>query len=554
MYDIIIFGGGLSGLTLAHELIKKKFKILIIEKDNELGGMARSNRNKNLYPSEHSWRGYGPFYKNTFQLMKEIPYYDTNVFNNLSIPIEFYLLYDKEYNYKTLLSIKDIIIIYYIAINYLLSDIRREYYYSYNIEPFLKKYLTKDGYNFMINFIGGPGYGMNKNELSMGHLFHFPVISQINKKKHTHRHSSDGHEYEHHSDENWHVMNGPTSDVWIEPWVKYLKEKGVDIWTNTELIKINHKKDHISFVEVKQNGIIYQLKAKEYILSINPFNTVDILRKSKMQGLYNNFKSLTDNTKSKQISFRIGINKEIMYPINNIAFVMVDSEFKITWYPQEKHWKHKPGMKSLWSGTIVDFEEKGNLFNKNAEHLDNEELKKEIIYQILRSKSFQKLIYDNNGFYLNKKDIDYTEIWYEWKFYNGKQEQLNKKWVNDIYNEEFRPLQKTKYENLFLSGAHTKTTINLWSMEGAIESGKITANYILDKYNKPNIEHYKHDAPFYIKLIQYIDNILYKLYLPNIINLLIILILFFILYKIYIINAKHIKKILRMVKMGRYYA
>ena len=67
-------------------------------------------------------------------------------------------------------------------------------------------------------------------------------------------------------------------------------------------------------------------------------------------------------------------------------------------------------------------------------------------------------------------------------------------------------------------------------MEGAIESGKITANYILDKYNKPNIEHYKHDAPFYIKFIQYIDNILYKLYLPNIINLLIILILFFILY------------------------
>ena len=44
-------------------------------------------------------------------------------------------------------------------------------------------------------------------------------------------------------------------------------------------------------------------------------------------------------------------------------------------------------------------------------------------------------------------------------------------------------------------------------MEGAIESGKITANYILDKYNKPNIEHYKHEAPFYIKCIQNIDNI-----------------------------------------------
>ena len=346
-------------------------------------------------------------------------------------------------------------------------------------------------------------------------------------------------------------MNGPTSDVWINPWIRHLKENGVDILTNTELVKINYNKKNITSVEIKQNGKINQLSAKEYILSINPFNTVDILRNSKMSSLYNNFKSLTDNTKSKQISFRIGINKEIKYPVDNIAFVMNDSEFNITWYPQEKHWKQNPSIKSLWSGTIIDFEKKGKMFGKNAEHLDNENLKKEITYQILRSNSFRKLIFDNNGFYINKEDIEYIEIWYEWNFNNGIQEQKNKKWVNNIYNEKFRPLQKTEYENLFLSGAHTKTSINIWSMEGAIESGKITANYILDKYNKHNVEHYKHDVPFYIQVIQYIDNILYKLYLPNIINLLIILILFFILYR-YIIDAKHSKKILRIVKMGRY--
>ena len=31
-------------------------------------------------------------------------------------------------------------------------------------------------------------------------------------------------------------------------------------------------------------------------------------------------------------------------------------------------------------------------------------------------------------------------------------------------------------------------------MEGAIENAKITANYILDKYNKQNIKHYKHNV------------------------------------------------------------
>ena len=388
----------------------------------------------------------------------------------------------------------------------------------------------------MINYITGPGYGMNKNEISMGHLFHFPVLSYGQEYKYVN--SSNGHSYEQYNPRNeWHVMNGPTNDVWIDPWIKYLEEKGVEFLTNTELVKINYYKNNITCVEIKQNGIINQLNAKEYILSINPFNTLDILKNSKMQGLYNNFKSLTDNTKSKQISFRIGINKEIKYPIDNIAFVMYDSEFNITWYPQEKHWKQKPIIKSLWSGTIIDFEKKGKIFNKNAENLDNEKLKEEIIYQILRSESFRKLIYDNNGFYVNKEDIEYIEIWYEWNFINGKQEQIYKKWVNNIYNEKFRPLQKTEYDNLFLSGSHTKTTINIWSMEGAVESGKITANYILDKYNKPNIEHYKHDVPCYIKLFQYIDNILYKLYLPNIINLLIIIIiiLFYILYREYLL-------------------
>ncbi len=35
--------------------------------------MARSVRDENNVPTEHSWRGYGPFYYNLFKLLKEIP-------------------------------------------------------------------------------------------------------------------------------------------------------------------------------------------------------------------------------------------------------------------------------------------------------------------------------------------------------------------------------------------------------------------------------------------------------------------------------------------------
>ena len=135
-------------------------------------------------------------------------------------------------------------------------------------------------------------------------------------------------------------------------------------------------------------------------------------------------------------------------------------------------------IKSLWSGTIIESYSKGKLYNKEAINLNKEELINEIIYQILRSKSLQKLIYDNNGIILTKDDIIYTEIWHEWKN-NGKLTPSNKKWVNNIYNQKFRPRQNTNFENLYLGVAHTKTSVDIWSMEGAVESGKIITNLIL---------------------------------------------------------------------------
>ena len=60
-------------MTLAHELVERGFKVTIYEKDTIPGGMARTFRYPNGVPTEHSWRGYGPFYKNTFNIMKRIP-------------------------------------------------------------------------------------------------------------------------------------------------------------------------------------------------------------------------------------------------------------------------------------------------------------------------------------------------------------------------------------------------------------------------------------------------------------------------------------------------
>ena len=41
MKKIIIIGGGIAGLTTAHELLKKDFEVHLFESTSKLGGMAK---------------------------------------------------------------------------------------------------------------------------------------------------------------------------------------------------------------------------------------------------------------------------------------------------------------------------------------------------------------------------------------------------------------------------------------------------------------------------------------------------------------------------------
>ena len=80
-------------------------------------------------------------------------------------------------------------------------------------------------------------------------------------------------------------------------------------------------------------------------------------------------------------------------------------------------------------------------------------------------------------------------------------------------------------------------------MEGAVESGKIVSKLISDKYKKGDIVLYNHDNdPFIIKAFQFLDNMLYYFYLPNLIDTTTTTILIFVVILILTLNAKKWKK------------
>jgi hypothetical protein len=158
-----------------------------------------------------------------------------------------------------------------------------------------------------------------------------------------------------------------------------------------------------------------------------------------------------------------------------------------------------------------------------------DELITNIIKQILNCNELQEDIFKNSGFNLKKEDFIYSEIYDDWYWENNLLQTKNKKWVNTYFNEEFKPTQKTNFKNLYLSGGHTKTTLKIWSMESACESGKITANHILKKYNKKKSFIYKHDKPYYFSAFENIDDFLFFNKFPNILIVFFIILVLFLL-------------------------
>jgi len=80
---VLVFGGGVAGLSAAHELTEgaraPHFDVEVVERDSVLGGKARSDivpgnpANPHGYPGEHGFRFFPTFYQHVIDTMSRIP-------------------------------------------------------------------------------------------------------------------------------------------------------------------------------------------------------------------------------------------------------------------------------------------------------------------------------------------------------------------------------------------------------------------------------------------------------------------------------------------------
>lgn len=428
---VAIFGGGIAGCTVAH-LLCKEYKVFLFESSNQIGGFVKTFRNRDNISQEHSPR----IILNDYFLMERI-FKDLNIQENLIhnpddtiIPLN-----DKPYSihnlFKSSLTFYEIVLLIYYVIKGLFST-EEELSFT-DFIPVYDIIQSEKGRKWFdtISLIAG-----EKPDIMPMYKLIRMVESNIYNMFRSNK-----------------TLNGPWSEKFFNHWEKYLKQNNVEIHYNTPLKQFDKT---INFAIVKKNNELRYISCDYFILATDIQNSIKILNKTNFKNLKHKLKQLHSKTKSEQMGMQLYFPQKIKTNLAVNSYFTLQSDWNPIVHIQSNQ---------LWSLAIPEMSLYSNRLKKRAYECTEKEIKEEILYQL-------RLKFDlvTPKFY----------IWPSWKFIHNKWQTSGPYFWNAVGTKNQRPKQKIT-DNLYLAGAYTDTNYYSYYMEGAIESGFLIAENILNK-------------------------------------------------------------------------
>ena len=531
---VVIFGGGIAGLSAAHELMRHGYPVQVYEANGEAGGFFRSAcfPENGKIPSEYSWHGMGPWYHNTFDLLKQIPFdkkgsiYD----HALSRPINFGIFPnqgDAQFYDKGLRSIPmmfkmsnwDWVRWSWLMLKTWAARRRTELHYStLNAAEQWKEVLGEESYTTWRSCFG-PWIGSDWTLVSLHTTGQFFLKQLTSQPAHPHSADSDGSAWMHGAGDGWLLLRGPSSEFWFDRWVRDLSAKGVEFFWNAPLEKLHFDGSEINVAELEGGTLV---QADLYVVATDPFSAAQIFARSpvlEQERELRLFRLLIQDGPHTQVSFRIAFAEPIKFLRERVAVVLADSEFNLTLFAEEQAWgadvELGDSVKSLWTGTSCVGTVPGRVHHLPVISCSKDQFIEEVTEQIMNCQSLDSLIRESNdGRSLRDFPILKIEVWHEWQFGPEGIKPLHPKWVTSTHSQAYLPNQVTSIPNLFLAGAHTRTAADVWSIEGAVESGRLAAKGI-----DPRVSVMGQYKPLWLKALSHLDDICYKFGAPHVLDL-----------------------------------
>jgi len=510
MQKVIIIGGGVAGMSAAHELIERGFQVEVYERHKKYaGGKARSVDvhfpelpESPPFPGEHGFRFFPGFYKHVIDTMKRIPFHSADgsvkrVVDNL-VPTKRMRMAQE--GKKSIINI--------VSFPRSLSDIKtmmgalhsdtgltkeEKDFFAAKIWQLMSScmdrraaeyekiswwdYLEADRFsdNYRALFVQGltrtlvAANAQKASTKTGGDIFLQLIFNMANPKIDTDR-----------------VLNAPTNDAWLNPWMDYLLKKGVKYFHHCEALGIEVSDGHISGVQLRDHSKQQDIIAKgDYYVLATPVERAAPLIDQEILALDPGLQGIIDLSPS--VAWMNGAQFYLTEKADIVQghCIYSDSKWALTSISQLQFWKNYDitrlghgNIHSVLSVDISDWETPGHN-GKPAKECTHEEIKDEIWTQLALSLNVndQKVLPDKapDLWYI---DGDIKEVQENERIREENEEPLL---VNTVDSWKMRPDAVTQIPNFFLASDYVRTYTDLATMEGANEAARRAVNGILDR-------------------------------------------------------------------------
>jgi hypothetical protein len=327
------------------------------------------------------------------------------------------------------------------------------------------------------------------------------------------------------------LLDAPTSEAWIHPWVAHLKQLGVKFISRHRVTELTMHRGRIASVRLGPtdahgdpvHGTHKTLDADWYVCAM-PVEQMVPLVSHHLRKADPALGRLANLTTDWMNGIQFFLNRPPTLPIKgHVAFL--DTPWALTAIDQGLFWRANIAKRygdgrvhDIYSVDISDWFTNGILYNKPAAHCTPKQIRDEVWAQMKRSLNSkqQKVLSDDM---IVDWFLDPAIHWPDGKHRPAAtREPLL---INSAGSLDDRPAAHSNVPNLFLASDYVRTNVDLATMEGANEAGRQACNAILAA------AHSRHKPaslgklwqPSELNAVRTIDAALYRAGQPNALDL-----------------------------------
>jgi uncharacterized protein with NAD-binding domain and iron-sulfur cluster len=499
---VVILGGGIAGLSAAHELAERNFDVEVYELLAIPGGKARSfslqgsgkDGRKDL-PGEHGFRFFPRFYRHVIDTMARIPYGPTGtVANNLvdttrarlnrygRFPVDVIARFPRSIN-DVRVALEDVsrflngdLDLTHDDLRFFGSKIwqvitscqerRHEEYEKIGWWQFIGAEHRSPAYQKLL------GHGITRSLVAakartastktIGDIFVQLLFDIVTPGPSTDR-----------------VLNGPTNDVWIDPWLRYLRSRGVAYHLDSKAVAVLFDGERIRSATLKSGGSTVTVTGDYFVFALPVEDVIDLITPEmiKADPALGNLFELDDITEWMN-GIQIYLKEDVQ--LGHGHSIYVDSPWALTSISQAQFWRHT-SLSGYGDGTVrgiisVDISEwnEPGLNGKAARDCTPEEIRQEVWQQLKLSVNYGHTVM------LKDEQLHSFSLDPSLSRHEGTTANEEPLLVNLVDTWKLRPEAVSQIPNLFLASDYVRTHTDLATMEAANEAARRAVNGILD--------------------------------------------------------------------------